>query len=140
MLLSSLVALGDEAKPFRLPAGNPDSGREAFVGLRCIHCHGVKGVDLQHPELYRRCRIDLADAPRFVTDSQSLILAIANPRHVTQERYGAVLSIVERDRFEPFMPDFSSRITVRQLMDLVAFLEQFYQQELPSFQSSQQGK
>ena len=135
-----LAAQTDETKPFRLPAGDSDSGREAFVALRCIHCHGVKGVHLEHPELYRRIRIDLAASTRFVTDSASLILAIATPRHVTQERYGAALSPTDWDRIDPFMPDFSTRMTVRELMDLVAFLEQSYEEGLPSFQSSRKGK
>ena len=34
---------------FRLPQGNADNGKAAFVALNCTTCHTVSGVDLPKP-------------------------------------------------------------------------------------------
>jgi len=123
------AAAGD----LRLPPGFADAGREAFVELRCIHCHSVRGEDLKHEELGSRINLPLASSERFVRTYADLFAAITNPRHVVREQYGALLRGPEGSEAEPFMTDLTGTMTVRQLLDLVAFLDARYTASVPGY-------
>jgi hypothetical protein len=134
----AVAALGFLAGPaaaeeIRLPQGSPDAGREAFVELRCIQCHSVQGVDLKHAELGSRINLQLASAERFVRTYADLFTAISNPRHVVRQQYGALLRGPEGSEAEPFMQDLTRTMTVRQLIDLVAFLDERYAASVPGY-------
>jgi len=96
-----------ENPALRLPPGDSAAGREAFLALKCVHCHGVAGASLDHPELHSRLQLDLARAPRYVTDYESLVTAITNPRHVIREQYGELLSTLDQDEWQE-LPSFGS--------------------------------
>ena len=115
------------AKGFRFRGGNVEQGKEAFVRLNCIQCHTVSGVPVPEPEGKRRFDLKLAEEVLFVKRYEDLVIAITNPRHVVSERYRAILTDAEaRGEIEPFMPDFTNDMSVRQLMDIVAFLDDVY--------------
>jgi hypothetical protein len=124
--LTGLIQIGHGEEP-RLPAGDAGAGLKAFIDLRCIHCHTVQGTPIDHLELGQRLDLKLAvSEPRFVKDYQDLLTAITNPRHVIQERYRQLLSPDRQAEAEPFMLDLTARMTVRQLIDLLAFLDERY--------------
>lgn len=134
VLAAGLLSLPQAgASELRLPEGAPDEGREAFLELRCIHCHSVQGVDLKHPELGKRLDLPLATSERFVRTYADLFTAITNPRHVVRKQYGALLQGAEGSEAEPFMLDLTRTMTVRQLVDLVAFLDSSYAASVPGY-------
>jgi mono/diheme cytochrome c family protein len=100
------------------PAGDEASGREAFVALRCHACHEVKG-DPGVPEL---TAVDAGPAlgPALGRLSQGeLVSAIVVPSHSVMD-LGVEPAGGELSR----MGDFTEVMTVRQLVDIVSYLEQ----------------
>ena len=78
-----------------LPAGDPEPGRHAFLELGCASCHRV-AWDETMPEL--------------------VATSIIAPSHFVSPRIEPV-----EGRLSP-MADFSETMTVRQLIDVVAYL------------------
>jgi hypothetical protein len=108
---------------FRLPAGDAERGKAAFVDLKCHECHRVAGVDLPAPTVEPSVPVVLGgEVPHVKTDGE-LFSSIVNPSHKIAPGYRAEL--VERDG-KSRMPDFSDVMTVRQMIDLVAFLQARY--------------
>ena len=132
-LLAGLSFAPTFAEELRLPAGSPEEGLRAFVALRCVHCHRVTGAPIQDPELAKRLDLTLGAEARFVRSYPDLITAITNPRHVIQKQYSQLLDPTQQVETEPFMLDLSREMTVRQLIDIVSFLDQRYAADLPSY-------
>lgn len=107
----------------RLPRGDAAAGKEAFVALGCHNCHAVVGVVLPTP-------VAAPPAPGLgnpwpVPPSEERLLAsILDPSHDINRLFP------ERMTQDPTghsrMGDFSRVMTVRQLVDIAAFLEQSY--------------
>jgi L-cysteine S-thiosulfotransferase len=122
------------APGFRFPGGDAEAGRQSFIGLNCVQCHSVNKVELPDPGGNRRLELTLANEIRFVKNYQDLITAITNPKHVVTEQYRAILTKAEvQGSIEPLMPDLTNDMSARQLMDLVAFLDEVYRESLPDY-------
>jgi hypothetical protein len=132
-VVASLAVTSAPAEELRLPAGSPEDGLKSFVALRCVHCHRVTGVPIQDPELAKRLDLTLGAEARFVRSYPDLITAITNPRHVIQKQYSQLLDPTQQVETEPFMLDLSREMTVRQLIDIVSFLDQRYAADLPAY-------
>ncbi len=105
---------------FVLPRGDAVRGQEAFVALRCYACHRVQGVTLPAPVATPPVPITLGAAPSSWTDAR-LVTSIIAPSHaITRAEYGESVATGGLSR----MGDFTSVMTVRQLVDLVAFLRE----------------
>ena len=132
--LSGLVAAEPAEHGFRFPGGDPEAGREAFIKLNCIQCHSVTGADLGNLKSARRLELALASKLRFVKKTENIITAITNPKHVITQQYKDILSKTEQQGgIEPLMPDLTKDMSVRQLMDIVAFLDEAYRKALPEY-------
>lgn len=132
--LLGLRAAEPAGKGFRLPGGEAEQGREAFISLNCIQCHTVAGIDLPDPKSPRRLELGLGGRARFVKRYEDLVVAITNPRHVVTEQYRAILTNAEASGgIEAVMPDLTKDMSVRQLMDLAAFLDAAYRAALAEY-------
>jgi len=131
LLLPMLLALAacDLQDPkassgFRLPDGDANAGREAFVQLRCFVCHQVEGVDAKF-EGTPAATVRLGGDTLRVKSYGDLVTSIINPSHrIAPGTDAAVVapggrSLMETARLNDVM-------TVRQLSDLVAFLQPLY--------------
>jgi mono/diheme cytochrome c family protein len=124
-LLAGLALCGCEAphksaRGFHLPDGDPVRGRAAFVELRCSSCHSVNGVALPKPTADPPLPFVLGDASASSFTDGELVTAILDPSHdITQASPAGVQS----GRLSR-MGDFTEAMTVRQLVDIVAFLQQ----------------
>ncbi|MDF1825194.1 MAG: hypothetical protein P1U68_11160 [Verrucomicrobiales bacterium] len=124
----------EEGDSFRFPGGDVEAGAEAFVSLDCVKCHTVAEANLSEPEGERLLHLKLGAHGRFVKRYEDLILAIVNPRHVVSEQYRAILTESERSGgIEALMPDLTKEMSARQLIDLVAFLNQAYKGSLDGY-------
>ncbi len=103
---------------FILPDGDLNAGREVFVKLECYKCHEVKGEhfppapkgpDTAGPELTGMGSLHPAE---YLAES------ILNPNAVIVIGPG----YTGPDRLS-IMPDYSEALTVRELIDLVAYLK-----------------
>jgi mono/diheme cytochrome c family protein len=119
ILFFPLIAVAAETADMvtlKLPKGDPDKGREAFVALSCSACHRVAG-EQGMPE-----PVSAAPGPTLGRyhgrqTASRLAMSIFSPSH----EISAPLREPREDDLSP-MPDFSEAMTVRQFMDLVAYV------------------
>lgn len=102
------------------PGGDPAAGLETFVNLGCTHCHRVEGRDdLPAPTIAPKVPVALARAGASRATDARLVTAIINPDHEISHGWKAgVTGPTGQSR----MAHFHDVMTIRQLMDLVAFL------------------
>ena len=118
------------ASGFRLPDGDVERGKAAFAELKCQTCHTVKGTDIPSPgKDYAYVRVVvLGGEIRRVKTYGELVTSIINPSHVLAPGYPK--DLITKDGHSA-MPDFNDSMTIRQLIDLVAFLQSRYELVLP---------
>lgn len=131
MLLPIAVLLGAVAcesgrhspAGFRLPAdGNVEKGKAAFVALECHRCHAVSGVELPPPTVQPPVPVVLGG---LVVDEMTdgyLAASIINPSYKLAPYPKELITNGGKSR----MPDYADQMTVRQVTDLVAFLQSRY--------------
>ena len=117
----SSVAMSDaQTLQMFLPAGDREAGRKTFVNLGCTSCHAVPsdpGLPLPvsaHPGPPIGARVAALDASYLAT-------AIVSPSHQLSPRMEAEGWATLDGMLSP-MGDYSQSMTVRQLVDLYAFL------------------
>jgi mono/diheme cytochrome c family protein len=112
------------ATGFRLPAGDAAAGRAAFLELQCNACHEVRGLDLPGPVAEPAVPVTLGGTVDYQPTDGRFVTSIINPSHKLAPGF-------PRDRVESGaisrMADYSEVMTVRQLVDLVAFLHSRYE-------------
>ena len=125
-LLGLCLACGSgekSASGFRLPDGNVEAGKAAFLELKCNDCHTLAKVDLPRPE---KPAITVAlggEEPIIRTDGE-LMTSIVNPSHKLAWGYPRE-QLQENGKSR--MRDYSDVMTIRQMVDLVAFLHSQHQ-------------
>ena len=113
------------ARGFHLPDGDPARGRQALVELRCTACHTVYGeTDLPAPVADPPVPVQLGGVVTGVRTDGALTASIVQPSH--RIRNGDVPGQV-RSQGLSRMGDFSEAMTVRQLVDIVAYLQTRYE-------------
>lgn len=109
----------------RLPDGDIERGKAAFLQLRCHACHTVAGMDLPPPEkayAYIRPVVLGGEVLKVQTYGQ-LVTSIINPSHTLAKGYPP--EVVQRNG-QSQMANLNDGMTVSQLIDLVAFLQSRY--------------
>ena len=109
-------------KGFTLPNGDADSGRLAFVELNCHHCHTVAGTELPTVD-ERELNIRLGGEVARIGTYGELVTSIINPSHRLAK--GHPTEEVSEDGHS-LMRNYNDVLTVRQLIDLTAFLQSRY--------------
>lgn len=107
-----------------LPDGDPVAGKKAFVAVGCASCHSVAGeADLPPPTVNPPVPIVFgADQASRPTNAR-LVTAIVNPsNHIAMRHRKEEVMLGEGSR----MADFTRALTVRELVDIVAFLQSTY--------------
>lgn len=116
---------------FRLPDGDPEAGRRAFVQLRCHVCHTAPGIDVSF-EGTAAADVPLGGPVTRVQTYGELVTAIINPSH----RIVLRVPQVPARSGEPSpmeLARLNEHVTVQQLVDLVAFLQGTYQVVAPNY-------
>jgi mono/diheme cytochrome c family protein len=130
-LLLALLAGCDtgpkSSRGFRLPDGDAERGKQAFLALQCTQCHRVEGVELPAPTLFK---LTLGGQTLRVRTYGELVTSVINPSHVLADEYKKQLV----DAKESPMPLFNHSMTVEQMIDLVAFLQSHYKLIEPAYQ------
>jgi hypothetical protein len=115
---------------FGFPANEGDviAGRQAFIDHRCHQCHSI--ADERMPPLAGADRpiLELGGPTTIVRSYADLTTSIINPNHAISERYRDQLLLRTELPLESPMPMPSlDTMTVRQLIDIVAFLDSKYE-------------
>jgi mono/diheme cytochrome c family protein len=117
VILLSFILAGQayHPKPNYLAGGNAAEGRKAYLALKCNTCHtvagepiGAKPPRLPGPQLGKSQALQ---SPEQIADS------IAASNHVMSQKPGPWIGAAESP-----MGDYTRVMTVRQLMDLVAYM------------------
>jgi mono/diheme cytochrome c family protein len=113
---------------FPIEDGDIDDGRQAFLDHRCHQCHSIAGLTL--PELAGASPAVLQLGGEIIAAKSyaELMTSIINPTHVISERYREQLQLDTLVPGESPMPmPQLDRMSVRQLIDIVAFLDSRYE-------------
>ncbi len=113
-----LVARAAEHETLKLvvPRGDAQAGREAFVALSCTSCHAVQG-DTELAKPVAVMSVPVLGKALAKRSPSKLSSSIVSPSHLVSKE---VRSKAEGD-LSP-MGDLTASMTVRQLIDLVAYL------------------
>lgn len=131
-VMLSLTACDMGPKPsrgFSLPDGDVLKGQQKFVKFRCNDCHIVRGLDEvnevnEGDELIMTVPLG-GKTTRIVTYGE-LVTSIINPSHKISQKY-LITPVAENGRSR--MRNYNELMTVEDLIDLVAFLQEQYELE-----------
>jgi sulfur-oxidizing protein SoxX len=129
-MLASKIPTENSPSGFILPPGDPIAGQRTFAELNCIQCHTVAGANLPEPDSGRISpSVQLGGTLLKVKTYGQLVTAIIHPSE----------SILEaRERYvdaagNSLMPNYRQAMTVQQMTDLVAFLQEHYDIAKPAY-------
>lgn len=118
--------LGDpkSARGFRLPDGSVEAGKQAFLDLGCNSCHSVEGIEPK-AAVTGITSVKLGGDVTIVQSYGELVTSIINPSHrIAAGTDPAQVAPEGQSLME--RAALNERMTVRQLTDLVAFLQTTY--------------
>lgn len=114
---------------FRLPDGDPEEGKMAFIYMQCNQCHYIEGLNLP-PVPDAEPYVELGGRVTHVKTYGNLVTSIINPSHKLASGYAEEL--ISQDG-ESNMYNYNRHMTVQELTDLVAFLQSHYDVVPPQF-------
>lgn len=134
-LAAALAACGlndpRSERGFRLPDGDPAAGRKTFVDLGCYTCHSAPGIEQTFAGT-GAARVALGGETTLVRSYGELVTAIINPSHrIASGSDPAQVAPQGQSLME--VAALNERMTVRQLTDLVAFLQTTYRVVPPPY-------
>lgn len=121
------------ADGFVLPQGNADHGLAVFLEQGCRQCHEIAGLELPAYDGVVSLQIELGGKRARIKNYGELLTSVVNPDHVLSDEYKIMLNKAEEAKSDSPMPDFSTRLTVRNLIDLVQFLHSRYEELVPEY-------
>jgi mono/diheme cytochrome c family protein len=135
LILVSLAALSAcdrdammSSKGFRLPDGDAVAGREAFLYMQCQQCHTIDGEELPLIPGQEMPYVELGGKVTKVKTYGELITAIINPSHELARGYAEE---VVSEYGESNMYIYNDHMTVQELIDIVMYLQPYYDVVVP---------
>ena len=102
---------------FTWPKGDPAKGREAFVKLECHSCHEVRGEKFPTPKDQKNVGPELSQMGPL-HEPEYFAEAIINPSATIEKGKG-----YEAPDGSSKMPSYNDSVTVQEVVDLVAYLQ-----------------
>jgi hypothetical protein len=128
VVIAVLVVVGcggpKSGRGLYLPEGSIEKGQTAFLALKCNQCHRVEGVELPAPTLIVATNVALGGKVSRIQTHGELVTAIINPSHGLAPGFNKELA--KDGKISP-MPGFNDRMTVKELIDLVTFVQSRYE-------------
>lgn len=106
------------------PAGDVDAGRQAFLALKCNACHAVAG-ERGFPKPVSANPGPTLGPAAGTSDPSYLAAAILTPSHTLSPEISPEVRVNVEGVLSP-MGDFGRVMTVRQMIDLHAYLRAVY--------------
>jgi len=112
---------------FPVEQGDIAAGRQAFIDHQCHQCHTIAGEQMPALAGMSWPMLELGGPTTVVRSYADLTTSVINPDHAISERYSDRLLLDAEIPLESPMrtPDLDT-MTVRQLIDIVAFLDSKY--------------
>lgn len=118
---SSPASAANESVSVSLPHGDAAKGKAVFASMRCYTCHEVAGADFPKPWASPAADMKLG-GPGPAPDTGKVFTSIINPDHaISGDPKKTVAGGASR------MGDFTDVLTVRQLVDVTAYVRSTYQ-------------
>lgn len=133
LLITSCAPKKNSPVGFILPPGDAMVGQTTFAALGCIHCHQVDGVSFTASggEMAPDLIVTLGGTqPKAKTYGQ-LVTAIIHPDADILRGDSRYVDASGKS----LMPDYTRTMTVQQMTDLVTFLQEHYEIELPDYET-----
>jgi hypothetical protein len=111
---------GSQTVAITVPVGDAQAGRKAFVDLKCTACHAVPS-ESEFPAPVSANPGPPIDGRVAGRDVSDLATSIVSPSHALSPRNDETVRAQLMGVLSP-MGDFSHTMTVRQLVDLQAYL------------------
>jgi mono/diheme cytochrome c family protein len=108
---------GTFAATVNFPQGNAEAGRLVFRTFKCFACHQIAGPEGQGIKIRTSVSAPLLDSRLGKKEPGEVITSIIAPSHKVTD----AIAKESGGKLSP-MGDFTHAMTVRQLVDLVAFL------------------
>ena len=127
LLVVALAGCGRDSSPpvaIYVPDGDVARGRAAFIALQCNACHTVAGIEMPPPVADPPVGVALGGEVARPPTKGELYTAIIQPSHELASGYAVARA---KGGGVSRMGDYSETLTVRQLFDLVAFLQSRYE-------------
>ena len=117
----------DPSFGFPVEQGDIAAGRQAFIDHQCHQCHSVAGVTLPPLAGASGVMLELGGETSTVRTYGGLMTSIINPNHEISDAYRDRLLLRGEVPLNSPMPmPHIDNMTVRQLIDIVAFLDSRY--------------
>jgi len=129
-LLSSCGSDPRSASGFRLPDGDAATGQALFVELQCNACHTIAGLEVAAPIEAGPVAVLLGGPVARVKTYGDLVSSVINPSHKLIRSYPK--EAISKDG-KSLMRVYNETMTVQQLIDLVAFLQEQYKVAVPQY-------
>lgn len=112
---------------FPVNEGDVAAGRQAFIDHQCHQCHSVAGISLPPLAGASDVMLELGGESSAVRTYAGLMTSIINPNHDISEAYRQRLLLRGEVPLNSPMPTPQiDNMTIRQLIDIVAFLDSRY--------------
>ena len=115
---------------FSLPEGKADAGRDTFQYMQCHQCHTIEGEEFPVIEGLDPPYVELGGPVTRVKSYGELVTAIINPSHKLATGYAEEMVA---DGGESNMYIYNRYMTVQELVDLVMFLQPYYDVVVPQY-------
>ena len=126
LLITACAEKTEPVKNFVLPEGDVVAGQHVFESVGCRFCHSIANLDLPAFHSAQVLDIQLGGEVYKVQSYGELLTSVVNPEHKKSAKHLKKLP-EEGKQLESPMPDFNDVMTVRQLIDLTAFLHSRYE-------------
>ncbi|MEH6517070.1 MAG: c-type cytochrome [Halioglobus sp.] len=131
LILVSTVLLGisgcdsdaRSARGFSLPAGDSEAGEVVFTAMKCNSCHSLPNID-QLEGTQDLISVKLGGKVSISKTYGQLVTSVINPSHRIAKSYQPQNTDAEG---QSMMRNYNDVMTVKQLVDLVTFLESQYE-------------
>lgn len=136
LVLLTVISCTDNGKPvkgFVLPQGDVDRGEQVFLRYNCHGCHTIPDKTFPETEFEPPFTLEIGGKVYRVRNYGELLTSVVNPDHIISQKYVNMLEGADRKAVISPMPDFSQRMTVAELTDLVEFLHAQYSQMDPQY-------
>ena len=125
LVVAGIGACGQDPQSgagFTLPEGDAEKGKAHYVALGCNACHQHSEVPQLDSPLAEQVSVKLGGETARVRTYGELVTSVINPSHrIARKTAGTVDASGESK-----MVAFNDVMTVTQMIDLVAFLQQSY--------------
>lgn len=132
-LLTACTGHGQTVRGIVLPEGDVGRGEQVFIAYNCHYCHAIPDKEFPKPESGPPFVVEIGGKVPGVKNYGDLLTAVVNPDHVISPNYRRMLEAAGKKADISPMPDFTGKMTVEELIDVVAFLHAQYTELQPDY-------